>query len=65
MPSFIASSPDYFTLPVGMASFSFQYYRLRPRIMAGSMIVILPLLAIYIFVQRYFIESIASRGVKG
>ena len=65
MPSFIASSPDHFTLPVGLASFSFQYYQLWPQIMAGSMIVILPILAIYIFVQRYFIEGIASTGVKG
>ena len=65
MPSFIASSPDHFTLPVGLASFSFQYYQLWPQIMAGSMIVILPILAIYIVVQRYFIEGIASTGVKG
>ena len=65
MPSFIASSPDHFTLPVGLASFSFQYYQLWPQIMAGSMIVIVPILAIYIFVQRYFIEGIASTGVKG
>jgi multiple sugar transport system permease protein len=65
MPSFIASTPEHFTLPVGLASFSFQYYQLWPQIMAGSMIVILPILAIYLFVQRYFIEGIASTGVKG
>jgi multiple sugar transport system permease protein len=65
MPSFIASTPDHFTLPVGLASFSFQFYQLWPQIMAGSMIVILPILAVYIFVQRYFIEGIASSGVKG
>lgn len=65
MPSFIASTPDHFTLPVGLASFSFQYLTLWPQVMAGSMVVILPILVAYIFVQRYFIEGIASTGVKG
>jgi multiple sugar transport system permease protein len=33
--------------------------------MAGSMIVIIPILILYIFAQRFFIEGIASSGVKG
>jgi multiple sugar transport system permease protein len=65
MPSFIASSPDHYTLPVGLARYDFGYVTEYPVIMAGAMIVILPILAIYIFVQRWFIEGIASSGVKG
>jgi len=65
MPSFIASTDNMYTLPVGLARFSFTYQTFWPQVMAGSMIVILPILAIYIFVQRYFIEGIASTGVKG
>jgi multiple sugar transport system permease protein len=65
MPSFIASSADHYTLPVGLARYDFGYVTEYPVIMAGAMIVVLPILAIYIFVQRWFIEGIASTGVKG
>lgn len=65
MPSFIASSSDMYTLPVGLQHYSFAYITYWPQLMAGSMIVILPILALYIFLQRYFIEGIAHTGVKG
>jgi ABC-type glycerol-3-phosphate transport system permease component len=32
--------------------------------MAASMIAIAPVLAIYIFAQRYLVEGLASGGVK-
>jgi len=65
MPSFIASSDKMLTLPVGLQHYSFQFTTYWPQVMAGSMIVIIPILIIYIFAQRYFIEGISSSGVKG
>lgn len=65
MPSFIASSATKYTLPVGLARYDFGYVTQYPELMAGAMVVILPILAMYIFVQRWFIEGIASTGVKG
>lgn len=65
MPNFIASTDNMYTLPVGLARYSFTFQTYWPQEMAGSMVVILPILAIYIFVQRYFIEGVASSGVKG
>ncbi len=65
MPSFIASTENMYTLPVGLANYSFTYLTYWPELMAGSMIVILPILIMYIFLQRYFIEGIARSGVKG
>lgn len=65
MPSFIVSTSDMYTLPVGLANYSFAYQTFWPQVMAGSMIVILPILALYLFVQRYFIEGVASTGIKG
>jgi len=65
MPSFIASSDKMLTLPVGLQHYSFQFTTFWPQVMAGSMIVIIPILIIYIFAQRYFIEGISSSGVKG
>lgn len=65
MPSFIASSPNMYTLPVGLARYDFGYVTQYPSLMAGAMVVILPILGMYIFVQRWFIEGVASTGVKG
>ncbi|MBV9279486.1 MAG: carbohydrate ABC transporter permease [Chloroflexi bacterium] len=65
MPSFIATSNDHLTLPVGLAHYSFAYQTFYPEEMAGAMIVILPILVIYLFAQRFFIEGVASAGVKG
>jgi multiple sugar transport system permease protein len=65
MPSFIASSDRMLTLPVGLQHYSFQFTTFWPQVMAGSMIVIIPILIIFIFAQRFFIEGVASSGVKG
>jgi multiple sugar transport system permease protein len=65
MPSFIASTNNMLTLPVGLQHYSFQFTTFWPEVMAGSMIVILPILLLYIFAQRFFIEGVASSGVKG
>jgi multiple sugar transport system permease protein len=65
MPSFIASTDNMETLPVGLARFSFQYQTLWPQVMAGSMVVIIPVLILYIFAQRFFIEGLSSGAVKG
>jgi ABC-type glycerol-3-phosphate transport system permease component len=34
-------------------------------LMAGTVIVLLPILMLFIIVQRYFIQGIASTGLKG
>lgn len=65
MPSFIAQTDNTYTLPVGLAHYSFQYQTLWPQVMAGAMVVILPILVVYIFAQRYFIEGLSSGAVKG
>jgi multiple sugar transport system permease protein len=65
MPSFIASTNDKLTLPVGLQHYSFQFTTFWPEVMAGSMIVIIPILIVYIFAQRFFIEGVASTGIKG
>lgn len=35
------------------------------KIMAGALITILPLLALYLFTQRYFVESVERTGIAG
>jgi multiple sugar transport system permease protein len=58
-------NPDMYTLQLGIAQFRFQYQTLWPQLMAASVIAILPIAAIYVFFQRYFVAGVVSSGVKG
>ena len=59
------SEPSHFTLPVGIFQFRSEYISHWPELMAGSVIAIAPIAALYIFFQRYFVAGVASAGVKG
>jgi multiple sugar transport system permease protein len=64
-PLIVTSSPETMTLPVGLANLQGQYGTDYPTLMAGSFIASLPLLAIFIALQRQFFAGIASSGIKG
>jgi multiple sugar transport system permease protein len=55
----------HYTEQLGLASLQFQYSTLWPSICAGSIIAILPILAIFLTFQRYFVSGVVSAGVKG
>jgi multiple sugar transport system permease protein len=59
------SSPDHFTIPVGIFAFVSEYQTLWPQLMASSVIAIAPIAILYIFFQRFFVAGVASAGVKG
>jgi multiple sugar transport system permease protein len=50
---------------VGLQSFQTEYSVDTSLQMAGVCISLLPVLLIFILVQKYFIEGIASTGIKG
>lgn len=54
-----------YTLPLGINQFRSQYSTQWPELMAASVLAILPIFALYVFFQRYFIAGITSAGVKG
>jgi multiple sugar transport system permease protein len=56
---------DTFTLPLGLAYFRTFYYTDWPVVMAISVLTTLPIAAVYVFFQRYFVESVARLGIKG
>ena len=58
-------SPERLTLPPGLSRLQGAYTIDYPVVMAGAMLAAIPVLALYIFVQRYIIEGVASSGVKG
>ena len=64
-PLLVTNSETMQTLTVGLASFQGMYYTAWPLLMAGSVLVMAPLVAVFLFNQRFFIESIKLEGIKG
>ena len=58
-------SEEKFTLPLLMNIFRSQYTVEWGTMMAGATITVIPLIIIYLFAQKSFIEGIAMTGVKG
>ncbi|MEV8268443.1 carbohydrate ABC transporter permease [Microbacterium sp. NPDC076911] len=63
-PLVVLRAPEMQTLPVALASLQGQYTTSWDVVMAGSVISILPMLAIYLFAQRYIVQGVASSGIK-
>ena len=53
------------TLPVGLATLQGQYTFDYGKLMAGALVLTLPVLVLYAFFQRYIIRSISMTGIKG
>lgn len=52
------------TLPLGMKSFADKYVTDYPQLFAGLVMVTVPMLIIYVFAQRSFIEGMTAGSVK-
>ena len=63
-PLVVLRSPELQTLPIALAGLQGQYVSDWDVIMAGSIVSILPMLALYIFAQKYVIQGVASSGIK-
>jgi len=63
-PLVILRSEEKQTLPLALAGLQGQYTTDWDVMMAGSVISILPMLAIYIVAQKYVVRGIASTGIK-
>jgi len=68
-PLLIARNQEMRTLELGLAYFNASTTAFRqtnwPLVMAAAVVVMLPVLVVYIFAQRYFVAGIALSGVKG
>ncbi len=69
-PLIILSSPDTQTLPIGLttialAGTNYGGYTPWTTLMAAATLGALPMIAVYLVAQRYFVEGIALTGLKG
>lgn len=64
-PLIYLRSSHNLTLALGLRQFLAQYTNQWHYLMAASSVVILPMILLYFFAQRYFIEGISFSGLKG
>jgi multiple sugar transport system permease protein len=64
-PLVVANTEDMYTLPVAIALFATGQQETNiALLMAGSVVVIVPVLIVFIALQRYFTQGIAMTGIK-
>lgn len=64
-PLLVTTTPDWRPISYGLLSFLDEAGAQVHLQMAGAMITMAPILLVYFFTQRTFIEGIASTGIKG
>jgi multiple sugar transport system permease protein len=64
-PLIVNTDPEKMTLSAGLASLQGQRLTDFPVLMAGAIMASLPMIALFSVMQRHFISSIATTGVKG
>jgi ABC-type glycerol-3-phosphate transport system permease component len=65
-PFIYLSSPDLFPVSVGLNFFRDQYGTIfYDRLIAASVLSMVPMIVLFFFAQRYFIEGIQLTGLKG
>ncbi|MEA3308943.1 MAG: carbohydrate ABC transporter permease [Chloroflexota bacterium] len=64
-PLMVTRGPEVRPLTIGMQAFFGQDPRLWGDLMAFSAMITLPVLAIFLLFQKWFVQSVASSGIKG
>ncbi len=64
-PLLILDQPDYYTMPLGVATLAGTFSLDWRLIAAGSVISIAPVLLFFLILQRYIVPTDAGSGVKG
>ena len=63
-PLLVASSPEMYTLPLGLAQFAGRFVDRTDLQMAAATLTVLPLLIAFLVMQKRFIEGMATTGMK-
>jgi multiple sugar transport system permease protein len=64
-PVYVLFSPESQTLPAGLSTLQSANSVRYDLLMAGAVIASVPVLAMYVFAQRFIIEGVSRSGVKG
>lgn len=63
-PVLLSTSQDMYTLPVGLNSFYGQYNAYWNSVLAGVIMLTLPMIIIFLIFQKQFVKGISTSGIK-
>ena len=64
-PLISTTQRELYTLPVGFASFSGEFQREWEMVMAGASVATLPVLLVFVLLQKYIVRGVMLTGIKG
>ncbi|WP_243042046.1 carbohydrate ABC transporter permease [Dyella sedimenti] len=64
-PLIALTGQDHYTLPLGLASLAREHAQDSELMMAGSVVTVVPVLLLFLAMQRYYIEGLLLGSVKG
>ncbi|MCM3694015.1 carbohydrate ABC transporter permease [Neobacillus niacini] len=64
-PLVVLRTKEMLTLPIGLAGLLTPYGNNYDVLISGSVLTVLPIIIVFIFAQKYFIESLSAGAVKG
>ena len=64
-PLIATTRRELYTLPVGLASFSGEFQREWEMVMAGASVATLPVLLVFVALQKYIVRGVMLAGLKG
>jgi multiple sugar transport system permease protein len=64
-PLIFLSDPDKYTVSLGLTFFQGQYSTEYGALMAASTVMLIPVVILFFFAQRTFVQGITLTGVKG
>jgi multiple sugar transport system permease protein len=64
-PLIVLNDSELYTLPLALASLSREHVQDPELMMAGSVLTTLPVLLVFLVLQRYYIQGITLGSVKG
>ena len=64
-PLIVLTDQDHYTLPVALASLSREHIMDVEMMMAGAVVTVLPVLLLFLALQRYYVQGLLLGSVKG
>ena len=64
-PSIVLNRPEWFTLPLKLKDLDLQSVPQWNVRMAGSLITVIPIIIVFLFLQRYYIRGLTAGALKG